>query len=574
MAMLLGVLALLAVAALSAARAYVAGEGQWSRAQKTATLALVQYLQTGDEAQYRAFERELAVPLADRRAREALDRGAADDARQAFLDGRNHPDDVAGMVGLYRCCHSLPLMAESVAIWREADGLVAELQALAADARARPPDTRAALLPHVLALDARLTPLEQRFSASLGLASRLTATALVAALVVSALLFGLAAARLVMRRAREDLAAHQAVQRSEALFRSVWETSIDGAVIIDAGSTIRFANPALHALLGHAPGSLAGQPVAVMQPEALQGPHAAGLARHVATGEKRQDWRGVQTLARHADGRELSVEIRFSRFELDGETLFVGFVHDLTERRAAERVAAEHRRLQEVDRARSEFLARMSHELRTPLNAVLGFTDLVRSGHSGPVNPEQVRQLGFVSGAGRHLLALIDDLLTLSRLDAGRLTLSVQPLDLAELTTEVAAQLRPQAAARGLGLTVSAPATLPWHGDRQKLAQVLHNLVAHALRGATHGDVEIGAHLAGRSLVLAVRDHGPGVPEAQRALLFQPFQPLDSGAAHAQEGTGLGLYLSSQLVALMNGSLHHEAPEDGGSRFVVELEPL
>ncbi len=294
----------------------------------------------------------------------------------------------------------------------------------------------------------------------------------------------------------------------------------------------------------------------------------------MATGEKRQDWRGVQTLARHADGRELSVEIRFSRFELDGETLFVGFMHDLTERRAAERVAAEHRRLQEADRARSEFLARMSHELRTPLNAVLGFTDLVRSGHSGPVTPEQVRQLGFVSGAGRQLLALIDDLLTLSRIDAGRLALRIQPLDLARLITEVADGLRPQATACGMTLTLAVPATLPWRGDHDKLAQVLQHLVGHALRSAARGDVQISAQLAGHSLVLAVRDHGPGVPEAQRALLFQPFQPLEGGVAPAQEGTGLGLYLSAQLLGLMNGSVHHEAPEDGGSRFVVELEPL
>jgi len=574
MATLLAALGLFAVTAQSAARAYVAGEGQWSRAQKSAALALLLYLQSGDEAHFQAFEREIAVPLADRRARDAMDRGSTAEAAQAFVNGRNHADDTTGMIRLYRCCRALPYMADSIAIWREADGLVDELMALAREARALPPAARPALQPRVLALDARLTPMEVRFSASLGEASRITAAALTATLIAGALLFGLAGAGLVLHRARADQAAAQAVQRSEALFRSLWETSIDGAVIIDTASRIRLANPAIHALLGHAPGSLVGQPLAVLQPEALREGHLAGLSRHLETGEKRLDWRAAEALALHTDGHELPVEIRFARFELDGETLFVGFLRDISERRAAERATAEQQRLQEADRAKSEFLARMSHELRTPLNAILGFSDLLRSGRSGPVSPEQERQLGFVSSSGRHLLALINDLLNLSRIEAGRTELSIAPLDVAELAAEVAGQLQPLAQTRGLVLKLDMPATLPWRGDRLKLAQVLLNLVGNAIKFSEQGEVEIHARLDGARLVIAVRDHGPGVPEAERALLFQPFRQLDSHVPLAREGTGLGLYLSAQLLALMQGSIHHEAPGDGGSRFVIELEAL
>ncbi|MGM9485269.1 PAS domain-containing sensor histidine kinase [Roseateles sp. NT4] len=576
MAALLAVLGLFAITALSAARAYVAGESQWSRAQKSAALALVLYLQSGDEAHYQAFEREIAVPLNARRAREAMDSGAGhdDEARQGFIDSRNHADDAPGMIRLYRCCRGLPYMSESVGIWREADELIAELTALARQARALPPAARAALQPSVLALDAQLTPLEHRFSASLGLASRITAAALIGLLVVSALLFGVTAAGLVMRRAREDLSVHQAVQRSEALFRSLWETSIDGAVIIDAGSSIRFANPAIHALLGHEPGSLVGQPLAVLQPESLRAPHVAGLARHMATGEKRLNWRGVETLARHADGRELPVEVRFSRFELDGETLFVGFLHDISERKAAEHAAAEHLRLQEADRLKSEFLARMSHELRTPLNAILGFTDLMHGGRSGPVNAEQKRQLGFVASSGRHLLALINDLLELSRIESGRMELHVEPLDIAAIAADVVGELRPLAEPRGLALTLDMAPSLPWRGDRRKLKQVLLNLVGNAIKFSDQGDIEIQARQEAERMVLAIRDHGPGVPEEHRALLFQPFKQLEGGVAHAQEGTGLGLYLSAELLGRMQGRIRHEPADGGGSRFVIELDPL
>ncbi|MDR7269893.1 PAS domain S-box-containing protein [Pelomonas saccharophila] len=576
MAALLAVLGLFAITALSAARAYVAGESQWSRAQKGAALALVLYLQSGDEAQYQAFEREIAVPLNARRAREAMDRGGDhdDEARQGFIASRNHADDAPGMIRLYRCCRGLPYMAESVGIWREADELITELTALARQARELPPAARAALLPRVLALDARLTPMEQRFSASLGLASRITAAALIGMLVISALLFGLAAAGLVMRRAREDLSAHQAVQRSEALFRSLWETSIDGAVIIDAASTIRFANPAVHALLGHEAGSLAGRPLATLQPQGLQAPHAAGLARHLATGEKRLNWRGVETLARHADGHELPVEIRFSRFELDGEALFVGLLHDISERKAAERATAEHLRLQEADRLKSEFLARMSHELRTPLNAILGFTDLMHSGRSGPVTAEQKRQLGFVASSGRHLLALINDLLELSRIESGRMDLHIEPIDIAQIAADVAGQLRPLAEPKGLALQLDTPPSLPWRGDRRKLTQVLLNLVGNAIKFSAQGDIRIRAWQDAGRLLLSVRDHGPGIPEEHRALLFQPFRQLEGGVAHAQEGTGLGLYLSAQLLAGMQGRIRHEPAEGGGSCFIIDMEAL
>ncbi|MFG6415893.1 ATP-binding protein [Roseateles sp. DC23W] len=576
MAVLLAALGLFTVTSMSAARAYVAGESQWSRAQKSATLALVLYLQSGDKAHLQTFEREIAVPLSDERARAAMDRGHAHDAeaRQAFIEGRNHPDDVPGMIRLYHCCRRLPYLADAVAIWREADGLTAEMAALAQQARSLSPQDRAALQPRVLALDAQLTPMAQRFSASLVRAARIAAATLNVVMIASALLFGAAAATLVLRRARQDQAAAHAVQRSEALFRSMWETSIDGAVIVDADSRIHFANPALHLLLGHAPGSLTGEPLAVLQPEALRAGHVAGLARHLATGEKRMNWRGVETRARHADGHELPVEIRFARFELDGEPLFVGFLHDLSARRAAERVANEHRRLQEVDRARAEFLACMSHELRTPLNAILGFTDLLHSGRSGPITAEQARQLGFVASAGRHLLKLINDLLDLSRIESGRTVLSIETMDIAEVAAEVAGQLQPLADAAGLTLALAIPAPLPWRGDRLKLTQVLLNLVGNAIKFSANGDVEVSAAHVDARLCIAVRDQGPGVPQDQRARLFQPFSQLDAGAAQPSQGSGLGLYLTAQLLGLMNGTLRHEPAEGGGSRFVVELEAL
>jgi signal transduction histidine kinase len=111
-------------------------------------------------------------------------------------------------------------------------------------------------------------------------------------------------------------------------------------------------------------------------------------------------------------------------------------------------------------------------------------------------------------------------------------------------------------------------------GDERRIAQVLLNLVGNAIKFSEQGEVEINARLDGDRLVIVVRDHGPGVPDEQRALLFQPFRQLDGGMAQAQEGTGLGLYLSAQLLRLMNGRIRYEPAEGGGARFIAELDAL
>ena len=152
--------------------------------------------------------------------------------------------------------------------------------------------------------------------------------------------------------------------------------------------------------------------------------------------------------------------------------------------------------------------------------------------------------------------------------------LHIEPIDIAEIAADVAGQLRPLAEPRGLALKLDVAPSLPWRGDRRTLTQVLINLVGNAIKFSERGDIEIQARQDGERLVLRVRDHGPGIPEAHRALLFQPFRQLDGGVAHAQEGTGLGLYLSAQLLAGMQGRVRHAPAEGGGSRFIIEMDAL
>lgn len=388
----------------------------------------------------------------------------------------------------------------------------------------------------------------------------------------------------------------RALRRSEALFRSLWETTDDAVLMVAADNRIAFANPAVEALLGHAPAQLVGQPLMVLMPERLRSGHEAGMQRHMATGEKRLDWRGARAIALHASGQELAVEIRFARLDLEGdgsgETLFVGFMRDIRarlaaeeearaanarlEQRVAERTQALQRaneRLVELDRLKSEFLASMSHELRTPLNSVLGFASLLQHEAAGPLNEEQRRQLGFIRSSGEHLLALINDVLDLSRIESGRMELQLECFEPSAAAQEVLDTLRPLAEKKGLVLTlqVGDSPLRPLQHDRRKLRQVLLNLVGNAIKFTERGHVSLRLQAQGGGLHIEVEDSGVGIAAAQQPLLFEAFRQLDGGLARAHQGTGLGLHLTRRLLDLMGGRIGLHSTAGAGACFEVWL---
>ena len=586
-----------AISMMSAARAYVGGEGKWSRAQKSAVQALLLYLGDGDPAHFDSWQAAIAVPLGDRRAREELDRDTPDLRRVAegFSAGQNHPEDIPAMIRLYRCCSSMPFMAASVSAWREGDRLLDGLAQLAAQAHAlqaagASAEQRMALLQQVLVLDARLVALEVQFSAELGEASRLTVQVLTWSLIVSALVVGLGGYGLVRHRARREQLAVRALARSEALFRSLWQTTDDTVLIVGADNLVRFANPAADGLFGHPSGALTGQPLPMLIPERLRASHRTGMARHLSDGSRKLDWSGTRVPALRADGSEVPVEIRFARFEIEGEILFVGFLRDITqrlhaeqeildansslERRVAERtqdLVQANSRLLELDRLKSNFLAAMSHELRTPLNSILGFASVLHQGMAGPLTPEQQRQLGFIKGSGQHLLALINDVLDLSRIESGRMDMARDAFDLSDVAAEVHAHLRPLAERKGLALQLSVAQDVPLLGDRRKTYQVLLNVAGNAIKFTERGQVEIRVALEQGQACIEVRDSGIGIAPQHLQQIFHAFHQVDGGLARSHEGTGLGLHLTQQLLALMGGSIEVESRPGQGSLFRMRL---
>jgi len=230
------------------------------------------------------------------------------------------------------------------------------------------------------------------------------------------------------------------------------------------------------------------------------------------------------------------------------------------------------RELQIASQHKSQFLANMSHELRTPLNAILGYTELILDEIYGATPPRVREVLERVQTNGKHLLGLINDVLDLSKIEAGQLTLSLTDYSIKDLVQGVYVAVEPLASNKSLALKVELPAGLPTaHGDERRLAQVLLNLVGNAIKFTDAGEVAIIAATADGAYTIAVRDTGPGIAPADQKKIFEEFQQADSTATRAKGGTGLGLSISRRIVEMHGGTLSVESTLGQGSTFAFTL---
>jgi signal transduction histidine kinase len=234
----------------------------------------------------------------------------------------------------------------------------------------------------------------------------------------------------------------------------------------------------------------------------------------------------------------------------------------------------QSRRMQEASRMKNEFLAAMSHELRTPLNGIIGFSEFLLEGKPGRLNAKQKEYLGDVLRGGQHLLQLINNILDLSKAEAGKMQLHPEPLSLRRVIDEVCAVLRPMAAKKNIALACAVDRSLDEVTlDPQKLKQVLYNLLSNAVKFTDDGGhVGVLAKPAERGwFELQVRDTGIGIRREDLGKLFVSFQQIDSGAVRCREGTGLGLALTRKLVELHGGTLKVSSQFGRGSTFTAVL---
>lgn len=235
--------------------------------------------------------------------------------------------------------------------------------------------------------------------------------------------------------------------------------------------------------------------------------------------------------------------------------------------------AKEH--AEAADRLKSFFLATMSHELRTPLNSIIGFTGILLQGLVGPLNDEQKKQLTIVKDSSHHLLSLISDILDISKIEAGQLTVAMDPFDLRESILKVVQTVRPLAEKRGLVLSVHGEdGVLPCISDVRRVEQVLLNLLSNAVKFTEQGDVRVNCTREEQKYSITVTDTGIGITAQEQADLFRPFHQIDTGLSRKYEGTGLGLSICKKLVVILGGTIWVKSSKGAGSTFGFTLPIL
>jgi GAF domain-containing protein len=275
---------------------------------------------------------------------------------------------------------------------------------------------------------------------------------------------------------------------------------------------------------------------------------------------------GVLTLMR--------VDVRaFSQKEIELVSTFADQAAIAIENvRLFDEIQDKSRQLAEASQHKSQFLANMSHELRTPLNAILGYTELIIDGIYGETPEKAQAVLKRVESNGRHLLGLINDVLDLSKIEAGQLKLSLADYSIKDVVNNVANAVEPLATKKKLNFKVTALPDIPTaHGDEQKLTQVLLNLTGNAIKFTDAGEVIIKVTAENGSYTVAIRDTGPGISAADQEKLFQQFQQADNSITKSKGGTGLGLAISKKIIELHGGSISVHSTVGEGSTFAFTL---
>jgi PAS domain S-box-containing protein len=355
----------------------------------------------------------------------------------------------------------------------------------------------------------------------------------------------------------------------EALRRhlAAMEAAMDGMAILTKNQTYEYVNAAHLRIFGYTdPSEMIGKSWKMLyRPEDVHEVEVEAFSALAQTGR----WSG-EGIGRKRDGSIFPYEVSLTAIEGGG---LICVVRDITERHARDAALQEAKRnAEEASLAKSHFLANMSHEVRTPLNAVLGYTELMLDGIYGPF-PERARSvLQRVQFNGKHLLSLINDILDLSKVEAGELAVACEPYSMAMVVHSALTATEALANAKGLELRSVVPERLPGgFGDERRLTQVLLNLLGNAIKFTEKGHVEVSVRATDERFEISVADTGIGIAEADRERIFESFQQGSGAIADKAGGTGLGLAISKRIVELHGGSISVRSEVGQGSTFVIDL---
>jgi PAS domain S-box-containing protein len=369
--------------------------------------------------------------------------------------------------------------------------------------------------------------------------------------------------------------------KAESRFRELLEAAPDAIIEVDREGRIVLLNAATETIFGYGREELLGQPVEKLIPEGARGRHHAHRAAYWANPVTRPMGFGMILLARRRDGSEFPVEISLSPVRIDDGFRVTAIIRDVTAKQKAEeairaanqQLELQNRELDRVNRLKSEFLASMSHELRTPLHTIIGFTELLGEELEGPLNEKQKRFLGHVHQDSQHLLELINDILDLSKIEAGQMELHQESFDAGSVVAEAVNGILPMASARGIAAENQVGRETIVKADRVRFREILNNLLSNAVKFTPEGgNVRVeSCPAAGGMVSFCVADTGVGIAPEDHAAVFDKFRQVGSTTRGVREGTGLGLAIVKSFVEMHGGKMALDSAPGQGSRFTFTV---
>ncbi len=603
-----------AVGTLSSVRAYVEGEGLWSKGQKDGVYHLQKYSYSHNEADYQSFLTFMKVPLGDHKARVAMLKPIPDmeGARQGFLEGRNNEEDIDGMIHLMLRFHNIYYLSKAIGYWAEADPEITNLlpvgESLHKEITSPSPNEKVidSLRSDVQLTNEKLTVLEDNFSYALGEGSRwleniilklLFAVALT--VEISGLLLAFSVSRSIQRGLTEILRSTKSLAqgdfddkaivysrdeigtlatsinnmadefgKAQNKFKKLLESAPDAMVIANREGVIRLVNAQAEKMFQYKREEMIGNKVEILIPEQFSTHHAKHREGFFADPKVRSMGIGLELYGRRKNGEKFPVEISLSPMETEEGMWVSAAIRDITDKKRDHEALREYARKLEISNNNLEQFAYVaSHDLQEPLRTITNFAYELEQKQKGTLDEESTIYLNYIVTASERMKVLIKDLLMYSRIGKKRV---VEPVDCAQIMKDVLTDMDLLIKENQAKVTVHPlPAIL---ACKTEIIQLFQNLLANAIKyrkADVTPEVEIAAERDGGYWIFMVKDNGIGIDKEFFARIFVIFQRLHNQNKYS--GTGIGLATCKKIVEMNGGKIWVKSEAGQGSIFYFKL---
>ncbi|MBF0189082.1 MAG: PAS domain S-box protein [Magnetococcales bacterium] len=376
----------------------------------------------------------------------------------------------------------------------------------------------------------------------------------------------------------EQKKIEETLRERDERIRAIVDSAVEGIIVADEEGMIELFNPGAEKIFGYERESMLGRNINLLMPPPHNDEHHTYISSFIDTGSPEIMGGGREVEGVRQNGKRVPISLSLSAFRLRSGRRFTAVVRDITERKRYEReLKLAKETAEKASRAKSEFLSGMSHELRTPMNAILGFSQLLESDPDEPLSEAQLDSVQEIRSAGDHLLELINEILDLAKIEAGRLHLNVEDVALGEVLDESLNLMEGMARTRGIQIEMANRLTncnaCLVEADRVRLKQVVLNLLSNAIKyNRENGSVRMACTAVGDGFIrLDISDTGHGIASERINEVFEPFHRLEAEGGSV-EGTGIGLVITRQLIEHMGGKIGLESVEGEGSTFWVTLK--